>query len=71
MKQEHIILNHFKLHKKITSVEAFYDYGISRLAAVIFDLKQSGHEIVSDYITVINKQKQKVLVKQYRLKGKK
>ena len=38
--------------KGITSKEAFESYGISRLSDVIYDLRQDGHEIISNMVEV-------------------
>lgn len=43
--QNKIILNHLKNKGSITSWEAIQAYGITRLAARIFDLKEAGHDI--------------------------
>ena len=37
---ESIILEHLKKHRTITSMEAIQNYGITRLAAVIFQLRK-------------------------------
>lgn len=39
------VLQHLKSHGSLTSMEAFEKYGITRLAAVIFDLRELGHDI--------------------------
>lgn len=39
------ILEHMRKHKWITSKDAFELYGITRLAACIFDLRNAGYEI--------------------------
>ena len=35
-----ITLNHLQTHETITSMEAFHKYGITRLSAVIFELRK-------------------------------
>ena len=45
MNQEQIILNHLRKYKTITSMEAFEQYGFTRLSAVIFNLRENGHKI--------------------------
>jgi len=47
MNQRQIVLEHLKRRGAITSLEAFYNYKITRLAAVIFDLRAAGHNIVT------------------------
>lgn len=39
------VLQHLKSHGSLTSMEAFEKYGITRLAAVIFDLRELGNDI--------------------------
>lgn len=41
------VLQHLKSHGSLTSMEAFEKYGITRLAAVIFDLRELGHDIIT------------------------
>lgn len=43
--QEQVLLQHFAKHKTITSMEAFSLYGITRLSAKIYDLRDKGYEI--------------------------
>ena len=43
--QKFRVLEHLKTHDGITSMEAFEKYGITRLAAVVFDLRELGHDI--------------------------
>ncbi len=39
------ILEHLKKHGKITSMEAFELYGVTRLSAIIFDFRKCGYLI--------------------------
>ena len=41
------VLKHLQEKGSITSVDAFYDYGVSRLSAVIYVLRNRGHIIES------------------------
>lgn len=43
--QRNAILNHLKSGKSITSKEAFELYGITRLSAIIHDLRRMGYPI--------------------------
>lgn len=43
--QASVILNHLKEHKEINPLEAFSKYGVYRLGAVIFILKDDGYNI--------------------------
>tara|TARA_Y100000114_G_scaffold149869_1_gene164589 strand:+ start:550 stop:810 length:261 start_codon:yes stop_codon:yes gene_type:complete len=48
--QENIILNHLKKHKFITTWEAITQYRITRLSARIFELRERGHQIITNHI---------------------
>lgn len=50
MKQKHSvqILEHLKRHRSITPMDALNLFGCYRLAARIYDLRDAGHEIVTD-----------------------
>ena len=48
--QEKIILNHLKKHKFITTWEAITQYRITRLSARIFELRERGHQIITNHI---------------------
>ena len=54
MSQKEMVLAHFKKRKSITSWEAIQKYGITRLADVIFRLKDS-HNIVATIQTAEGK----------------
>lgn len=43
--QRNAILSHLKSGKSITSKEAFELYGVTRLSAIIYDLRAMGHLI--------------------------
>lgn len=45
LNQEQVLLNHFAKHKTITSMDAFKLYGITRLSAKIYNLRERGYEI--------------------------
>ena len=55
MTQKETVLKHLKKHKKITSLDAFNMYGITRLSGVIFNLKEEGHNITSKLTNVETK----------------
>ena len=48
MNQQTTILNHLHRKGSISPMEAMVVHGIHRLAARICDLKDAGHDIVSD-----------------------
>ena len=43
--QNQMVLSHMTKHKTITSMDAFSLYGITRLSARIYDLRERGHKI--------------------------
>lgn len=45
--QKDQVIKHLKKFKSITSWEAIQEYGITRLSAVIYDLKDYGHLITT------------------------
>ena len=45
LSQRNEVLNHLKEHGSITSMEAFENYGATRLSAIIFDLRKEGYNI--------------------------
>lgn len=51
----------------ITSLEAFQDLGITRLAAVIFDLKKNGVPIKTDRVSAINRYGEQVSFARYSI----
>lgn len=61
------LIRHFIEHKKITSLEAINRYGITRLSARIFELKQGGFVFDCKPVTVKNRYGEKVRVTEYTL----
>ena len=61
-----LILRHLKSGHKITPLEALRKYGIGRLAARCWDLRQSGYRIQRRMIEVADHKR----VAQYWLEGK-
>lgn len=51
MTQSEMILAHLKSGKPITPLEALRSYGIYRLGARIWDLKQQGYSITAARVT--------------------
>lgn len=62
--QNRMILDHLRKEKTITPLEALRLYGVFRLSARIFDLKDAGHVIATNIIKVGNEGKR---VAEYRL----
>ena len=63
------VLRHLKEKGNITSLQAFREYGITRLSAVIFNLRKDGYIIVDEFITRANRYGDKVSFAKYILKG--
>lgn len=64
-KQAQRVLTYMQGGNTITSLDAFKELGITRLAAVIYDLKKDGHFIGSRRITVKNRFDEKCSVSEY------
>ena len=67
MTQKEMILQHLKTSGSITPGVALEEYGCFRLSARIADLKDDGHEIITDMITRQNRFGKKVRFARYRL----
>lgn len=66
--QEDRVLKYLQTHKRgITQDQATKVLGVSRLGARIFDLKEAGHIIDTDFITVKNRYGESCRVAQYHL----
>ena len=62
-----MILRHLRDYGSITSLEAITEYGILRLASRINDLKNQGHNIVSETAVGKNRYGEKIRYSVYRL----
>lgn len=67
MNQKEYVLQHMKTYGTITPVEAFCQYGILRLGAIIFDLKNSGVDISREMVTGKNRFGKTTRYARYRL----
>ena len=63
------VLRHMKEHGSITTMEEFTEYGITRLAARIADLKASGYAISSAFEVGKNRYGEPVNYARYSLEG--
>ena len=54
-KQAQRVLDYIDQFGSITSLDAFKDLGITRLSAVIFDLRHDGHNVQSETIGAKNR----------------
>lgn len=66
--QEERVLNFIMEHKGITSLDAYNELGITRLSAVIFNLKKKKIEIISEFVEVKNRFNEVCRVKRYSIK---
>lgn len=67
LNQKDRVLRHLETYGSIDPRQAFFDYSIMRLAAVIFNLKEEGHDIKSESITSKNKFDEPVSYAKYTL----
>ena len=67
MTQRERVLRHLEDVGSISSYEAFQEYGITRLSAVIFDLKKEGVHIATESEAVKNRYGEKVHFARYKL----
>ena len=66
--QEQKVLSHLKRYAGLTTLTAFERYGISRLSARIFELREEGYDIVSVPRVVKNRYGDDCHIVEYRLK---
>ena len=65
--QKERVLDYIERFGGITSYEAFADLGVTRLSAVIFDLKKLGYTFIDENIKRINRYGEPVTFKKYKL----
>ena len=70
MTQKERVLRHLQDYGSITSMEAFSEYGITRLSAVIFDLRSQGHSIETINETGEKRYEEKTTYARYILERK-
>lgn len=63
------ILAYLKKHNGITNYDAINEFGILRLSARIFDLRQRGYNITNVYREVVDRNGMTVRYVEYRLAG--
>ena len=61
------ILKHLQTHRGITAAESFSIYGITRLSARIWDLRERGFHIVNCERESVDRRGKKVKFVEYRL----
>lgn len=67
MTQNQRILNWLKSRHKLTPLDAMNKWGIQRLGARIYELKNQGHKIKSEMVSVYNRFGDKCTVASYSL----
>ena len=67
LNQNERILRHLSDHGSITTLDAFNEYGITRLASRICDLRQAGHPIQGQFESSTNRYGEKVSYVRYSL----
>ena len=60
LNQKQKVIRHLVMHGSINPLTALRDYGIMRLAAVVFDLREDGYNITSEMTTSYNRFNEKV-----------
>lgn len=65
--QASVVLAHLRKHGSITSMEAFELYGVTRLSAVVFNLRAAGHSIESVTEHTTNRYGRRVAYSRYEL----
>ena len=61
------VFKYLKSHKGITSMEAFELFGVTRLSAIIFNLRKAGYEIDNKPKACRNRYGEKVHFVEYRM----
>lgn len=64
------VLQYIRDYGSISSMEAFKDLGVTRLSAVIFDLRADGYEIDAKREKAVNRYGDKVSFARYTLHDK-
>lgn len=71
MTQEKMVAQHLRECGCITSWEAFEDYGVTRLSAIIYNLRKVGWNITSENLTIKNRYGNTTTVAKYVLEERK
>lgn len=64
------IIDYMHQFGSISTLEAFRDLGVARLASRIHDLKSMGYNITSETVSSLNRFNEKTYYKVYRLEEK-
>ena len=55
MNQKQRVLDYLRSGNAITSLDAFHELGITRISAVVYNLKRDGHHLIKENVTVKNR----------------
>ena len=69
MTQANRVLEYLKSGKTITTLNAFKELGITRLAARVYELKTDGHEVKKNTITVVNRFNENCAIAEYYMEN--
>lgn len=69
MTQKDRVLQHLQEYGSITSWKAIMEYGATRLADIVFKLRQEGYDIESEYEKGTNRFGKKIHWTKYKLKA--
>ena len=69
MKQAKRVLDYLESGNTITTLNAFNELGITRLAARIYELKEEGHDVKSKRIKVTNRYDEQCSVSEYYMES--
>lgn len=65
--QNKLILAHLEQGNRITGLGALHKFGVSHLPRRILDLKETGHKLESEWITITKANGESARVKEWRL----
>jgi len=65
MTQKEASLKYINNFGSISSIEAFSDLGITRLSAIVFNLRKEGYKVASTPEEVLNRYGKKVIFSRY------
>jgi hypothetical protein len=54
MNQKQRLLDYLEAGNTVTTLDAFRKLGITRISAVVYDLKKEGHKLITERVTVKN-----------------
>ena len=67
--QRKAVLDYFKEHKGLTSIQAFELFGATRLASIVHDLRRAGYDIRNVWVESTNRYGEDVRYVRYIYKG--